>query len=248
MSPLGKRACALAALSVLIAPASASETTPRSLQGKRAGLQDQATQSPLNMIYTPIEPCHLLAVNLRPNFYANYGVSFPERQCRNVPGSARAISFIIAAGGAKNSGSVWLYPGEEARPLNPTFYFWPNKTTGSSAIVPINIYGVLGLYSTSWVQVKLDVIGYFEPQLWAYVESSGELGKSSGRTTSVTKTGTGSYTVAFDRDVGACAGVASPDPGGRMTSVNTAGNVANVSVFNQAGVASDAGFSLHVRC
>lgn len=247
MRSLGKRANALAALLMLIAPAAAAETAPPNLQAKPAGVENQATPSPLNLIYTPVTQCFRGTMEIAAYRTAALMVASPDRVC-DVPAYAKAVLVNIAAVYQYPKGGLWVYAEGAPRPRRPTVRFHPNQSIVTSAIVSVGQTGRITAFANARVQAQVDIIGYFEPQLWAHVNSAGELVDSSGRTTSITKTGIGAYTVAFDRDVSACAGAASSDLGGRMISVQTNGNNANVSVFLHTGAASDHGFNLFLNC
>ena len=94
----------------------------------------------------------------------------------------------------------------------------------------------------------VDVAGYYIPKMHAYISSSGTILDQSGRLVSATKTGTGTYTLVWDRDVSTCTGVASSDLTGHIMSVYTSGVNSYVYSVNNAGGAEDYWSNVLINC
>lgn len=237
---------------------SAAERIPTDLAAKRSGVVSQATPSPLNMIFTPIAPCRVfftptaigsnksrdLQITGSGNLSAQGG---PTTGC-GVPAYAKAVAINVTAASPANTGTLRLYQTGTARSNFTTLSYGAGANTTSSSIVGLSAGGQLTAYSTALTRVAGDVTGYFEPQLWAYVHSSGSLIDSSGRVTSTSKSATGAYVVNFDRDISYCSVTVSADYMARMASSYTSGTVAYVYMFNADGVSIDYWFNLHVKC
>lgn len=234
----------------------AAEPSPPNLAAKRAGVISQATPSPTEMLYVPITPCRAfgaqsIAATTARNFQITGSGSFvsqggPAAGC-GVPASAKAVTFNLTATNTSYPGYLTAYATGTPRPAITSLSLQnTNITTGAvSALGPA---GTMTIYSSKTANVFGDVTGYWIPQLWAYVSSSGTLLDSSGRVVSSVNTNPGQYTVTFNRDINSCAGTASSDVTGHIVSVYTSGTLAYVYVVNNAGVYENYWFNLHIQC
>lgn len=234
----------------------AAEPSPPNLAAKRAGVISQATPVPREMVYVPITPCRAfgaqtIAATTARTFQITGSGSFvpqggPATGC-GVPASARAVTFNLSATNTTYPGTLTAYATGTPRPPTTSLILQnTNVTTGT--VSALGSAGNLTIYTDKTARVYGDVTGYWIPQLWAYVSSSGALLDSSGRVVSSVNTNPGQYTVTFDRDISACAGTASSDITGHIISVYTNGTVAYVYVVNNAGVYENYWFNLHIKC
>lgn len=256
LSILGVASMCAAAL--LCLPAQA-EIVPPALAAKRSGVASQTTPSPLNTIFTPVAPCTVfdttktakLTAGLTKSFYVAGASGFPQQGgtaggC-GVPDYATAVSLSLTAINGGNAGRLTVYRAAP-RPDLRSLSYGANAPSTAGVIAQLSANGRTNVYTDRSVNVIGAVTGYFEPQLWAYVSPDGTLVDSSRDGTSAARTSTGQYTVTFDRDVTSCSATASSDLVGHILSAFTAGNLAQVRVVDDAGVADDYWFNLQIMC
>jgi M6 family metalloprotease-like protein/uncharacterized repeat protein (TIGR01451 family) len=80
-----------------------------------------------------------------------------------VPTTARALAINLTVTGATAPGHVTLFPGGSPCPLASTANFGAGATRANSAILQLGSQGDLSAVASSFVQIVLDVTGYFEP-------------------------------------------------------------------------------------
>lgn len=254
-----------AAFCLAVTPAAwGAERVPPALAAKRAGPPAAAsadapfaTPTPLNLIYTLIQPCRAfgaqaLATGQTKDFQITGNGNFASQGgsaagC-GVPPYAKAVSINLSANASPSGGYLTAFAFGAPRPGIGSLNMASNTSNTAGSIVALGSTGRIAVYGSRATNVFGDVTGYFEAQLWAYVSSSGTLLDSSGRIASVSRTSAGLYTVIFDRNISSCAGTASSDITGHIMSVYTTGTTAYVYSVNNAGAAEDYWFNLHVKC
>jgi len=130
-----------------------------------------------------------------------------------IPFAANAIQVSITSVGATGNGYLRAYPDNEGVP-NATFMNYTASFNATGAgVVPIDTDGSFDFKITNFqktTHVVVDVSGYFLSQMYAHVAADGTL-TSGSRVTNVAHGGTGAYTVTFNRDIGSCTPVVSPN-------------------------------------
>jgi len=139
-------------------------------------------------------------------------------------------------------------------PLASLVNFNPSGPVANMVTMPVNASGRFTLKTPGSAHAFIDVAGFYVKPLYAAVGADGSVysGIASG-VTSVTRTGTGMYTVTFDRDVQRCAATAasitwsnnldvSPDVGAAGPSSVVVG------ISNSADVMTDGYFVIHLSC
>jgi len=228
--------------------------------------------------YVPIIPCRILDTR---KGYGKFGVGTQKAidvrgnettfttQGGNpggcgIPDGATAIEATVTAVSASSGGYLRAWPANLVEP-NATFLnYTPSFNVGNTGT--ITLCGANGLPCVANQDLNLktnfgathlviDVAGYYQQPLSANVSSAGDLVRGS-RGANATRMSTGTYRVAFNRNISQCtyfAGTATADAGlnGGFASVtNASGNVAAVTVltYNTAGALVDKGFQVEVIC
>lgn len=220
--------------------------------------------TPAELLYVPVPTCR--AVDTRPstrfgdgtgrNYYIAGTVGFAAQNgasagCK-VPTGATSVVVKLFAVGSSAAGRLKSWPSGSAEPSGSVMYY-TKSVAGSLSQVTLPIRGGAGADVAirnvgGPTDVVIDVVGYYMPQMYAYIASSGSALDQSGRLVSATKTGTGTYTLEWDRDVTNCAGVGSSDLTGHIVSVYTSGTNTYVYTVNNAGAAEDYWFNVVVTC
>ena len=167
-----------------------------------------------------------------------------------IPTSAQAVTATLTAVSPTRSGFVraWAAGGPEP---TATLLNYATTNTGTGATVPIRSGGTAALTvknHTGATDLVIDVTGYYAAQLQAYVAITGTVIHHTSRFVGATKTGTGTYTVTWDRNVAGCAAQATSDVDGMIVSVLNQGAASHVKVRTDAGVPTDYWFHLLVTC
>jgi hypothetical protein len=254
--------CASAALCLALSSfAEAAEPrVPPVLAAKRTGKRPPpppATPSPQELLYVPIQPCRAFGASTpvpagqTRNFQISGNGSFagqggPGGGC-GIPASAKTVSMSISAQSASN-GYLTAYAQGAPKPGTTALSYIANQTLTGGAIVPLGPTGQISIQVSQTTRLYGDITGYFAPQMWAYISSSGGVIDASSRITSAARSSIGTYTVTFDRSLDTCSGTASPDFTAHMSSVYTSGNIAYVYIYGTSGAPEDYWFNLHVNC
>jgi hypothetical protein len=127
-----------------------------------------------------------------------------------IPHSANAIEATITAVSPAGAGFLRVFPGGEPEPV-ATFLTYANNNIGNMGTFKINMDAPLDFtvkVHTHKTQVLVDVFGYYEPPIAAYVGATAALvsEKSSRAVSAARATGYthGGYNVTFDRNVSSC--------------------------------------------
>jgi hypothetical protein len=249
------------ALSLGLSPAAwSAETVPPEVAAKRAGADKAAraaaTLSPLNMIFTPIAPCRVFGgiaqaagqtLNFQITGTANLTAQGGPNGGCGIPAYAKAVSMNLSAT-SSSAGKIIGFAKGTARPNTVSLNYQPGKTEPAGTIVALDGAGKASIYTSAASRTFGDITGYYEPQLWAYVDPNAQLIDSSGRVTSIAKTATGRYTVVFDRVIENCITTASSDFNGRFVGASTAGSSVFVFIQSYQVEVTDYYFNLLVSC
>ncbi len=147
------------------------------------------------------------------------------------------------------AGSVKAWATGASEPAMTLLYYLDRPVAGSTSVSigagssPLTVKNYGGK-----AHLTIDVTGYYLPQMWAYISPSGTVLDQSGRLVSATRTGTGNYTLVWDRDITSCAGVAGSDISGYAQSVYTAGTSSYIYVYANGGGASDYWSNVQISC
>ncbi|BDV29432.1 hypothetical protein [Microbacterium terricola] len=249
-------------------PASAVGTPPPPNRDALAEPDDVTpmaiTTSP-ELLYVPITQCRI--ADSRPGspfgdeqtrtYYVGGTFGFSPQGgtsggCGVPTGAVSAVVNILAY---HPSGAGRIKAWAPATPEPSGAVLWYPKSTTGGTVQQANVKlrsgaGTdLALSNTGGpTEVLIDVVGYYVPQLQAYISSSGTVIDQSGRLVSATKTGTGTYTLVWDRDISTCSGVASSDLTGHTMSVYTSGTSSYIYSVNNAGGAEDYWFNVAIHC
>ncbi len=245
-----------------VAVASGSGDQPPTEQD-RDPISTMAVTSNPEMLYVAITPCRIvdtrkaggrIAANATRNFYVSGTTKFSEQGGKNggcgIPESARSIAATVTAAGPSKAGALRAWPTGESPPkANVLSYGKQQIGTGVTlSIKPGTSKALTVKPKVGSTNVFIDVFGYYVPQLQAYISSSGTIIDQSGRLVSVTKTGTGNYTLEWDRDISACSGQGTSDLTGHIISVYTSGVYSYVYSVDNSGAASDYWSNVLITC
>jgi len=215
--------------------------------------------------YTPITPCRIVDTRSAGgpigsggtrSFYAAGIVGIALQGGKSggcgVPPAASAVQVTITAVGASGNGYLKAYPYGSPTP-NATFLNFTHafNVSGAGSVklcaaacarhLNVSVAGHL-------TNVVVDVQGYYLPPMWAFVSDRGGL-QASSRAVTATRTGTGQYTVDFDRDVTNCEISTSVYyPVLRILQAVASGDGMIVAAFDTAGNLADTWFHVLVTC
>lgn len=174
----------------------------------------------------------------------------------NLPSSG-AVAVQLNLGAISRDGKTSDFKGWATGTSEPTaslVNYNPSGPVANMVTMPVNGSGQFTLKTPGSAHAFVDVAGYYVKPLYAAVSSSGSIytGISSG-VTSVTRTGTGMYTVTFNRDVERCSATASSITWASNLDVSPdvgAGgpNSVVVGIANTANVMTDGYFTLSLTC
>ena len=174
-----------------------------------------------------------------------------------IPAGATSIEATFSAIDA-GDGFLRVWPANAAEP-NATFMnFTPTFNASNTGTVAINKCPSICFIGRDLAvkafgastHVVVDVNGYYERKMAAYVSSLGTL-FTSNRAVSAARLGTGTYEVIFDRDVSNCIYLATIAGGGGSAATgprNLTPNGVLISTRNAAGTLADSPIYVEVTC
>lgn len=174
-----------------------------------------------------------------------------------IPAGATSIEATFSAIDA-GDGFLRVWPANAAEP-NATFMnFTPTFNASNTGTVAINKCPSICFIGRDLAvkafgastHVVVDVNGYYERKMAAYVFSDGTL-FTSNRAVSAVRTGLGTYEVTFDRNISNCIPRASRAAfGGTASAVPRSGNLNGVIVLarTDAGALADSAIYVEVTC
>jgi hypothetical protein len=173
-----------------------------------------------DQLFVPLPSCRLvdtvghrgpIAAGAARTFYVAGATGFGAQGGKNggcgIPANATAVSAQFTAVDPAGAGSLDVYPAQQ-KAADPLLYFGAGQDAATGATQPIAPSGGLGLTVkavSSATDLIIDVDGYYEPQIEAFVESNGTVYSSTSRVLSAAHDGTGLYTVTADTDVYDCS-------------------------------------------
>jgi hypothetical protein len=172
-----------------------------------------------------------------------------------IPVGATAIAATITAANSSAHGYLRAYPTGSAEP-NATILSYPVFGGNTGTTIPVNPGSALGLRFTNHggpTHLIIDVTGYYDQQLAAFISPSGGIYTGTSRVVAASRlTDPGVYEVRFDRDIRYCSSTASAYYYGYFASTDSYGasdtSVVRVRLFNATGAPVNGYFSLNVSC
>ena len=148
--------------------------------------------------FVPIAPCRYLDTRSEGGAFGSTTVRTYPRRC-GVPAYARTLAVSISA--VTPTGNGFLQAGSAGGPTTTVVNYTRSESITTGAQVPVSAAGIRLLNRGGPTHVTLDVTGYYQPPMYAYIDG-GALAVSS-RALSVDDTPT-QVIVTFDRDVTYC--------------------------------------------
>lgn len=227
-----------------------------------------ATSTDLNeTVFTPITPCRIVDTRAAGgrigaagrSFYVAGTANFPAQGGTSggcgIPASATAVSADLVALGGTAPGYMRAYPADAAAP--PASVLNYQKASSIANAVPLSILpgtaeAVTVTASTS-AYLVIDITGYYQQPIAAYIEGSGDIYSGTRRVLSVAHTaGSGHYVMTVDRNADSCAASAVTSGPGEYASTYTDGSRVDVKTWslgtNAQAVTTDYNFNLSVTC
>lgn len=126
-----------------------------------------------------------------------------------VPTSAVAIQANVTAVPQGQSGYLTAFAAGTPLPTASTVNHGTSQAVANAVTIPLSSADQFAIFSWKKAHVVTDVLGYYTKPLYATLTPSGTIyaGIASG-VVSTSRTGTGTYTVTFDRNVQGCSVVA----------------------------------------
>ncbi len=198
--------------------------------------------------FVPISPCRYLDTRSQGGAFGNgTGRSYPRR-C-GIPAYARALAVSMSA--VTPSGNGYLQAGLTAGRLTTVVNYTRGESITSGSQIPVNASGIRLINHGGPTQVTLDVLGYYQPPMYAYIAYDGShpAVEAGSRVVSVTATAVGRTVVTFDRDITYCDLQATPFSAYRVF-LNVRGSwntvIVDQSLPDQSGVFNN--FYVRVTC
>ena len=253
---------AVAVVALGVGPALSSGAKPRFTEDNRAS-EPQTKQvlglGQAELLYVPITPCKLAGITVGKNksrtLYAAGATGFAGQGGKStgcaIPTSAASVTVNVTVRQATKAGELRAWAAGSAQPAFSTMLY-PKKSAAQEQLTLPLLNGAGKDLSVKSVKAKakysIVAVGYYVPQMSAYISSSGTILDQSGRLISATKTGTGTYTLIWDRDISACTGQGTSDLTGHIVSVYTSGTSSYVYTVNNAGGAEDYWTNILISC
>ncbi len=244
------------AVALVVAPAVRAQQKDPPAPASGGQVSQAAAASPYSMIYTPIAPCRVFGgqpiatnqtgvyrVSGNSNLTAQGG---PVGGC-GIPAYAQAVSINMSSGTSTAQGYLTAYAAGAARPNQASLSYRTYPAT-SGSIVQLGSGGRISVFASAATRVSGDVTGYYERQLWAFVDLYGTVLNSSGRVTGTSVEGTGQYTVSFDRNLDTCSATVTPNFGVKFPNVHLYGNNVQITLFSPSASYIDGDYFVQVSC
>lgn len=225
-------------------------------------IRPAAITSTPELLFVPITPCRIvdtrsaggpITSGQSRSYYVGGSFGFSPQGGKSggcgIPTGAKAVVATFAAASPTNAGYMRVWPADESEP-QATLLVYPESNAAVGGTVKLRSSGA-GMTVKGYggpTHLIIDVSGYYIQQLQAYISSSGTVLDQSGRLVSAIKTGTGTYTLTWDRDISSCSGQASSDLSGYIQSVYTSGSFSYIYVYNNAGAATDYWANVVINC
>lgn len=230
-------AACLVGVGAAFASASPGSNSPGSDSSTDSGSSPAVAQVPaavpvrsaiMNSLYVPITPCRIMdtrqagaggqiGANAIRSFVVTGTVGFPAQGGKpggcGIPTAATAVAATITP--TQQSGAGWLR-GWPAGGVEPTatishYNVADTLTSGATLTLANTPGGYISIHAyDAATHLVIDVMGYYEPQMAAFVGQDGTLVSATPRVLSSTHASTGNYYVTFDSDVSLCAFFVTP--------------------------------------
>ncbi|MFB8203666.1 hypothetical protein [Kitasatospora purpeofusca] len=126
--------------------------------------------------YTPVGPTRLVDTRevLRHPVSGWAPISLGVAGQAGVPAGARAVALNVTVTNTQTDGHLTVYPGNAPAPSVSNLNFRSGQTVANAVIVPLDASGRIQLLngSSGWVDMIVDVVGYYGDGGSAYVPSS----------------------------------------------------------------------------
>ena len=186
----------------------------------------------------------------------NYSTQGGKAGTCNIPDVA--VSVQLNLGAISQNGKTSDIRGWATGTAEPTaslVNYNPSGPVANMVTVPVNSSGQFNLKTPGAAHIFADVAGYYVKPLYASIDPSGNIyqGTASGVVSSA-RTGTGHYTITFDRDVERCAasGTAIQWFGNQEVSVDTGinanPNTVEYEIRDQSNTAIDSWAHISLTC
>lgn len=226
-------------------------------------------QSPTENVFVPITPCRIVntqnpagpiaaGATRTYRMHGNTSAQGGAASC-GIPTNARALEVTVHAVSPAGTGYLRVFPAAGAEP-NATFLSYTQgeneSNTGTTAVTPGGGDNFRVRAYQAATHVIVDVAGYYVSELFAVVDSAGNLVRGNG-VTGVVIAGTGARRVRFDRNVSGCAfsgGLHDAAAGyGSLGSIQMAGDSTNpngiyLETRGTSGALADLEFHIIVDC
>lgn len=216
--------------------------------------------SPTENGFVPIAPCRIVNTQTpagpigagATRSYRMHGNTSSQGGAAScgIPASATALEVTAHAVSAAGTGYLRVFPATGAEP-NATFMNYGRSlnqsNTGTIAVTPGTGNNFRVKAYLAQTHVIVDVAGYYVPDLFASVQLHGPVVVGNG-VNGTSKTGTGVYTVTFNRNVEGCGFAVGPWTSGEAAATAVSGSTVTVRTYNSAGTGADRGFDLTVHC
>lgn len=269
--PIARTAAALAVtaaaavwVTTTVVGASTASNAPDGARIVRAA----GTDSPTESNFVSVKPCRLVDTRatgqVQPGQIKSYKTQGDttsqggSADC-GVPPTAGAVELNVTAISATSTGFLRLYPAGGAEPTATFMNYTPTFNVSNDASVALTAGKNANLKMKNYggrVQVVIDVLGYYVPNLMAVVQSNGTLTRGNGVLT-VAREAPGQYRVNFERNITGCAfsgglnddqdGLGSKGYLAMARSGSGAGGVF-VETYNSSGTKTDTDFHVVVTC
>lgn len=177
---------------------------------------------PQGETFVPITPCRIvdtraaggkIAAGGTRSFHVRGSTGFAAQGGNStgcgIPASAAAISASLTASQPDGAGYLRAWPNGQSAP-NTTMLNYPaagvGDTTGATILLGGGSFDItVGIFDHA-AQVIIDVTGYYEPQMHLIILADGTVwyGNATHLTEVIHTTGTGSYSLVFDRSLAGC--------------------------------------------
>lgn len=244
--------------------ASANPHSP-TRDGKRVTAAVPFQPAKADSVFVPITPCRIVDTRLGGgivhassvrSFHVRGSAGFSAQGGTSagcgIPAAATSVVTSVTATGASGSGYLNGYPYGASAPTSNFAWFYKDRTSTTNPTLPLAASGAafdlsVKASSAASTQVIIDVDGYYEQQIEAFVNGDATIFSSTTRVVGASTSGTGVYAVSTDTNVEACSATATADLPGVTAIAFTSGNHVDVRTYLGSALVN-ALFNLTVTC
>ncbi|MFC3693367.1 hypothetical protein [Chenggangzhangella methanolivorans] len=207
------------------------------------------TPTPMEQVFVPVAPCRLLNTaeagaggaiqGLQTRTFQVTGAAGFETQggkaggC-GVPASATSVAILLRASNASSAGFFTAFAAGTPNPGVIALAYPQTATATGNPIVGLGD-GRMAIYSKRYAHAIADVVGYYAPQIAAYMDSNGTAYRATTRIVSTQRITAGFYNIVVDRDVTDCVVQATIAGGPYLASASANGNTITVQTYTLFG-------------